>query len=165
MHKVEIRNNEQGRPCHAFPRHGGTFTLCARNAALCVRCKEDGVPIVPVDPFQLAVDLFKEHWAKPWRERFWPVPEQAEKGVLKPRRGAHIIALDGQGKDLIPIDLGWFGGDEDVMTALGALVTAHNDIVANRIAVAPCEHCQGTGATDFAGFAMDPCDHQATEGK
>ncbi|WP_311271304.1 hypothetical protein [Sphingobium sp. WCS2017Hpa-17] len=49
---VPIRMGKYG-PAHAIKQYGGSYFLCRRQAALCLVCAEQGVPIYPPDPFDM----------------------------------------------------------------------------------------------------------------
>ena len=128
MSDVIIKPGRAGIPHHAFKQADGTYLLCARKVELCRECKAHGVPVIPADPFQAAIDLYREHWAKRWRESFRPAAYATQRdGLINQRAGAHIFALSDDGSDVTV--LGQFGDDEAVMTDLAALVFVHNEMI------------------------------------
>lgn len=122
-----IMPGRYGIPHHAFKQADGRYVLCARRIQLCKSCKDHGVPPIPADPFQAAVDRFRENWNKRWRERYRAASGGVPEHVIRLDYGAHILALSEDGADVTVI--AHFGDDERIMADLAALCAVHNEMI------------------------------------
>ncbi|CAH0355348.1 hypothetical protein [Sphingobium sp. CECT 9361] len=122
---VTLRVDRFGIPHHAYLQADGRYLLCKRRVELCKACKEGGVPPIPADPYQIALDLFRKHWGLRWREHYRLPAMMQDDATVDEATGAHIIALSGDGTEVTV--LAQFGMDESVMLGLGALVAVHNE--------------------------------------
>lgn len=127
MTDFAIMPGRHGIPHHAFKQADGRYILCPRRVELCKACKEHGVPPIPPDPFQAAVDLVRANWSRRWRERYRVPLAGVPEHTIRPDYGAHIMALSDDGEDVTII--GHFGDNERVMTDLAALVRVHNEMI------------------------------------
>lgn len=109
---------------HGFKQANGSYLLCKRNAALCVACKEHGVPVADPDPFEVAIALMRKHWDDCWfeLERY---PSNRDDEVLHTGMGIHIVARTEDRKDSTVLLS--FGSDPAARLAVSAIVAIHNE--------------------------------------
>ena len=122
-----IMPGRYGIPHHAFKQADGRYVLCSRRVQLCRACKEHGVPPIPADPFQTALDRIRANWGHRWRERYRAPLGGVLEHVIRLDHGAHILAVSDDGADVTVI--AHFGDDERIMTDLAALVAVHNEMI------------------------------------
>lgn len=114
-------------PAHAIRQFDGRYVTCRRRAETCKFCAEDGVPLYPPDPFEVAATALRANWGKRWAESHRHPGELADNEVWT-AAGLHIVAL----ADDNPADrtvLTSFGSNDIASGAIAAIVAVHNEMI------------------------------------